>query len=94
MLDFGENLFSAEMVKNPKPAPDVYLYAAKEMDRLPSQTLVIEDTALGAEAALEAGMTVFGYLGSCGDRPPSFDSRVTTFNHMSELPSLIGWLQK
>ena len=55
---FGANIFSAEHVAEPKPAPDVYLAAAEALG-VPSQfCCVIEDSDLGAKAGLAAGMRV------------------------------------
>ncbi|MEQ8266662.1 MAG: HAD family phosphatase [Parvibaculum sp.] len=56
-------LFSAEQVAHGKPAPDLFLHAAKEMGRAPEACLVIEDSAPGVQAAVAAGMPVIGYAG-------------------------------
>eukprot|EP00913_Durusdinium_trenchii_P010571 g9915.t1 len=53
------NLFSATMVKNGKPAPDLFLHAAASMGVHPSDCIVVEDSPAGIEAAQRAGMTVF-----------------------------------
>ncbi|MAI37153.1 HAD family phosphatase [Alteromonas sp.] len=58
---FEGKIFTACQVENPKPAPDVYLYAAKVFNADPSDCLVIEDTPVGVSAAKAAGMTVYGY---------------------------------
>lgn len=55
---FGTNLTGAEDVANGKPAPDVFLEAARKIDRAPSRCLVIEDAHVGVEAAIAAGMKV------------------------------------
>jgi HAD superfamily hydrolase (TIGR01509 family) len=62
---FSEDvLFSAQMVKNGKPAPDLFLHAAKEMGNIcPSKCVVIEDSAAGVTAAKAAGMTAIGFTG-------------------------------
>lgn len=60
----GGNIFSADMVARPKPAPDVYLLAAHTLGVAPQRCLVIEDSATGASAALAAGMTVIGFTGA------------------------------
>src|SRR5438270_2060656 len=41
---FGDRLFTAQMVKHGKPAPDLFLYAAARMQADPSRALVIEDS--------------------------------------------------
>lgn len=61
---FAGNIFSVSMVARPKPAPDVYLHAAEQNNVLPAQCLVIEDSVVGATAALGAGMTVWGFTGA------------------------------
>lgn len=60
---FAPNVFSAEQVERGKPAPDVFLFAAKQMGIAPSECLVIEDGVAGIQAAKEAGMKSFGYAG-------------------------------
>ncbi|WP_445632543.1 Beta-phosphoglucomutase [Nostoc sp. DSM 114161] len=47
-------------VQQPKPAPDLFLYAAKELGIEPAQSVVVEDAAAGVEAALAAGMWAVG----------------------------------
>lgn len=54
-------LCSGENVKNPKPAPDVFLKAAKELELSPDECLVIEDSTNGCRAAKAAGMICLGY---------------------------------
>ncbi len=43
-------------VENGKPDPQIYLLVAKELEILPLETLVIEDSLTGVKAALNAGM--------------------------------------
>ena len=47
---------SGESVKRGKPAPDIYLAAARKIKVKPSECLVIEDTGSGISAAKKAGM--------------------------------------
>ncbi len=60
---FEPNIFSASMVENGKPAPDLFLHAAREMGVAPENCLVIEDSPAGIMAARAAGMRVFAYVG-------------------------------
>ena len=46
----------ADEVPNPKPAPDVYLEAAKQLGVDPTRCCVYEDSDLGIEGAHRAGM--------------------------------------
>jgi HAD superfamily hydrolase (TIGR01509 family) len=59
----GERIFTAQMVANGKPAPDLFLLAAARMGASPARTLVIEDSISGVQAAKAAGMTVWGFVG-------------------------------
>ncbi len=60
---FEPHIFSASMVANGKPAPDLFLHAAREMSIAPQHCLVIEDSPAGIEAAQRAGMAVVGFTG-------------------------------
>ncbi|MBR0971121.1 MULTISPECIES: HAD family hydrolase [Bradyrhizobium] len=60
---FGQRIYTAQMVRHGKPAPDLFLHAAAKMDVQPARTLVIEDSVSGVQAAKAAGMTVWGFVG-------------------------------
>lgn len=62
---FRPYIFSAPEVGEgrSKPAPDVYLYAAKEFGTAPADTIVIEDSVHGVTGAVAAGMRVIGFTG-------------------------------
>jgi beta-phosphoglucomutase-like phosphatase (HAD superfamily) len=47
---------TGEDVVNKKPAPDIFLQAAKELATLAANCVVVEDAVNGIEAALAAGM--------------------------------------
>ena len=49
---------SSEEVPRGKPAPDVYLEAARRLGAEPSECIAIEDSANGIRSAAAAGMTV------------------------------------
>lgn len=55
--------FTADMVKNPKPAPDLFLFAAEKMGVAPERCLVIEDSKFGLLGAVTAGMDALGIIG-------------------------------
>ncbi|MBX0299997.1 HAD-IA family hydrolase [Cryobacterium sp. 1639] len=50
-------VFAGDIVPAKKPAPDIYLHALRELGATPAETLVIEDSANGLQAALAAGLT-------------------------------------
>jgi beta-phosphoglucomutase-like phosphatase (HAD superfamily) len=54
-------LLSGEAVRHGKPAPDLFLHAARIMGYAPSACAVIEDSPAGVTAAVAAGMSVYGY---------------------------------
>ncbi|WP_085033666.1 HAD family hydrolase [Ensifer aridi] len=60
---FYPYIFSTVLVRNGKPAPDIFLYAAEKMGVAPADTFVVEDSIAGVTAAKAAGMTALGFLG-------------------------------
>jgi HAD superfamily hydrolase (TIGR01509 family) len=92
---FAPHIFSAVQVRNGKPAPDLFQFAAEQMQVAPARCLVIEDSLAGITAARAAGMTVLGFHGGSHCRPGHGDTlraagAVLTFGDMRELPGLIG----
>ncbi|MEA1072425.1 HAD family phosphatase [Sphingomonas sp. LY160] len=62
---FGPHLYSGrEHVERGKPAPDLYLHAARQLDVPIEQCVIIEDSAVGATGAVASGATVIGFLGA------------------------------
>jgi len=85
----GSALFSSTMVERGKPHPDLFLHAAASMGAEPEHCVVVEDAVPGVQAALAAGMAVFGYA------PPGTDDRLgragaRPFTSMAELPELLA----
>lgn len=87
---FEGHLFSARDVQRPKPAPDVFLHAVREMGYPIGRTVVVEDSVPGIRAALEAGAHVLAYAPRQSDREAVDDLGVHTFGRMEELPALLG----
>ncbi|MFI2437213.1 HAD family hydrolase [Streptomyces sp. NPDC018693] len=54
-------IFSSEDVGRGKPEPDLFLYAARRMGVVPERCVVVEDSPLGVQAAVAAGMDVVGF---------------------------------
>jgi HAD superfamily hydrolase (TIGR01509 family) len=84
---FEGRLFSAEQVTHGKPAPDLFLFAARRMDVPPWDCAVVEDSRPGVLAARAAGMRALGYAtGTEADRLR--DAGAEVFGDMAELPHL------
>lgn len=66
--DFGAHVYSADLVTNGKPAPDIFLFAATRLKARPEDCIVIEDSPGGIRAARAAGMTAIG-LHAAGHLP-------------------------
>jgi len=60
---FEGRVFSAEEVDHGKPAPDLFLHAARTLGVDPTRCAVIEGNPAGVEAANAAGMLALGYAG-------------------------------
>ena len=53
-------IYSFDMVKKPKPHPDIYLKVISDNDLIAEETIVLEDSGVGVKAAKSAGLRVFG----------------------------------
>jgi len=73
---FDGRIFSSSMVARGKPAPDLFLHAAREMGFAPAECLVVEDSEAGIRAALAGGMRVVAYLGGTHAQRPGYRARV------------------
>lgn len=88
---FGSNVFTASQVPRGKPAPDLFLLAAKIMDVEPAAIVVIEDSTPGIEAGLAAGMRVLNYRGGAHlTGLPSERADVPSFDNWSDLNQLLN----
>ncbi len=64
---------SAEHEAQGKPAPDVYLAAARRLNIAPAECLALEDSPNGARAAVAAGMTCYAVPDASHTSISSFD---------------------
>ncbi|MCF2146100.1 HAD family hydrolase [Desmonostoc muscorum LEGE 12446] len=86
---FEGRIFSSYEIGSWKPAPDLFLHAAKNMGFQAPSCTVVEDSILGVRAGVAAGMRVLGYtnqseatlLEACGAH---------VFHSMCQLPSLLS----
>lgn len=91
---FEGRVFSADAVANGKPAPDLFLHAARHMAMDSKDCVVIEDSVNGVLAAAAAGMRAIGYLGASHlshsyARPLREAGASNVVIHFAELPSLL-----
>lgn len=92
---FSTNVFSAVLVEHGKPAPDLFLYAAEQMNTAPERAIVIEDSPAGVQAGVAAGMTVVGFMGGAHIQP-GHDETLRglgahhILGHMDDLPELLA----
>lgn len=97
---FGDRIYCADAVANPKPAPDVYLAAAQGLGVAPQACIVVEDSVTGVTAARAAGMRVLGFVGGAhvGGDAHAHELREVgaqaVFDDMRMLPALVAdWMQ-
>lgn len=85
---FGDDhIFSADDVGRGKPEPDLFLHVAEVLGANPARCAVIEDSGLGVQAALAAGMDVFGF--SAMTPAEKLIGARAIFRAMPELPPLL-----
>ena len=85
-----DRLYSSQDCASGKPAPDVFLLAARSMGHQPESCVVIEDSLPGVMAASAAGMRVYAYVDDpvC-DREALQNAGATLFERMEDLPGLL-----
>ncbi|OHV84769.1 HAD family phosphatase [Rhizobium sp. LCM 4573] len=91
------DIFSAAMVARGKPAPDLFLHAANEMNADPANCIVIEDSPAGIEAAHRAGMATFAFTGGSHAGVPGYRERIEALAPevvFDAMPDLIHLVQK
>ncbi|EFL13352.1 HAD family hydrolase [Streptomyces sp. C] len=86
---FDGRIFSAHEVERGKPAPDLFLHAARSMGVEPARCAVVEDSRFGIQAAGAAGMRGFGYAGGLTPAAWLTAPHTVVFTDMRRLPALI-----
>ena len=71
--EFAPNIFSADMVARPKPAPDLFLFCAEMLAVDPVKCVVIDDSPHGIAGAVAAGMTAIGFVDPADPRSGRHD---------------------
>ncbi|MCQ9129857.1 HAD family hydrolase [Streptomyces hilarionis] len=82
-----DRVFSSQDVGKGKPAPDLFLYAAERMGTRPERCVVVEDSPLGVQAAVAAGMDVYGFTAMTPAAKLAGATRL--FPELGQLPDLL-----
>ncbi|MCP4382385.1 MAG: HAD family phosphatase [Hyphomicrobiales bacterium] len=80
--------------KQPKPDPNVYLYAMEQFRAHPRDSIVVEDSVFGVSAGHAAGARVVGFTGGAHAWPGLSDlltdaGAETVINNLADLPKVI-----
>jgi len=95
---FGPHVYSAAQVARGKPAPDLFLFAARHLGVAPRDCVVIEDSPAGLAAARAAGMRVIGFLGGSHAAPAGLARKLAALapdaliDHARDLPKTLAGL--
>ncbi|MEU9619811.1 HAD family hydrolase [Streptomyces sp. NPDC088251] len=89
---FEGRIFSAGEVAHGKPAPDLFLHAARRMGVAPAACVVVEDSKYGVQAARSAGMRSLGYAGGLTPAHWLEGPDTVVFDDMRKLPVLLSEL--
>ena len=84
---FAGRWWGADDVAEAKPAPDLFLLAAKSMGTPPGDCVVVEDSEAGVQAGRTAGMAVLGFAARTPAEELSRADRI--FTDMAQLPALL-----
>ncbi len=90
---FAPNVFSTAQVAHGKPAPDVFLFAARQMRAAVRDCVVVEDSVPGVRAACAARMLAVGYVGASHNGPDQRqrlldEGAFAVIDDLSQLPDL------
>jgi HAD superfamily hydrolase (TIGR01509 family) len=87
---FAGRVFSGHEMPRSKPAPDVYLAAARHLTASPEKCLVVEDSAVGVTAGVAAGATVWAYCPRPQDGAALLQAGASrVFGQMGDLPGML-----
>lgn len=92
---FKDNIITFEDVPHGKPAPDVFLLAAKKAGVKAEDCIVVEDSITGVTAAVDAGCWTLGFTGTHEDETRHGEKlkdigAEALFSKMIDLPALVA----
>ena len=93
---FNSNqIYSLDLVDNPKPLPDIYLKAVNDNDLIIDETIIIEDSVVGVQAGQDAnvkviGLTAGGHWGANRDEKELINAgAIATANNYNKIQEII-----
>lgn len=97
MGNFHGRAFSADSVMRGKPAPDIFLHAAEQLNVASKHCLVIEDAIAGVIGAQAAGIRVVGFVGGdhlndCREVHKARLEEAGAFATIDNLPEILSFL--
>ena len=92
--DKFEILIGSNLVKNPKPAPDIYLAAVQKLNLAPEECIVVEDSPVGIEAAKAAGLTCIAVTHTTPRAELQKTGADRIIESLKELPGIINRLRQ
>jgi len=69
-----QNVFTVDMVEHGKPAPDLFLLAAKTKGYTPQNCIVVGDSVSDFLAATAAGMDAIAFIGATGNNTKKYET--------------------
>jgi HAD superfamily hydrolase (TIGR01509 family) len=87
---FEGRRFSSTDVARPKPSPDLFLHAARQMGVPPARCVVVEDSPLGIQGAAAAGMRAIGYADLMPAERLRHAGATTVVDDLSALAAVLG----
>lgn len=90
LYPYFTKIVSAVQVEKGKPAPDVYLYAAKELGADPTECLAVEDSPNGVLSAAAAGMKVVMVPDQTQPEEELNEKLYACIESLTELPKLLN----
>lgn len=92
LTKYFSHLIGGDMIKNSKPAPDIFLEAARVLTSNPKDCYVIEDSYNGIRAAHSAGMTPLMVPDLLPATKEMTDLGATVFQSLSEVLNYMKYI--
>lgn len=90
VMEYVDYYVSNQDVKHPKPYPEMYWQCMTALKVLPKDTLIIEDSHIGRQAALDSGATLLAVENTQDVTWTKIDSKLQHMNS-SMMPRVVPW---